>query len=71
MKLTKYDEKTDTLYINSEAIILQNASIADCMCHAMRKSYRERISESKYCNDILEELEKHPGCNIAEFTNYV
>lgn len=61
MKLTRFDEKSNTLYINSDAITKEYSA------EYMRKPYAERIAESPYGDRINEELAKHEGCNISEF----
>ncbi|MBR5583121.1 MAG: hypothetical protein IKW21_01185 [Lachnospiraceae bacterium] len=61
MKLTRFDEKSNTLYINSDAITKEFTT------EYMGKPYAERIAESPYRDRINEELAKHEGCKIGEF----
>lgn len=77
MRFTKYDEKTNTLYINSMAIMPNTRGLSFKEHHAAMKkafsmSYTERI-DAYAGNDakieILSELEKHAGCKISEYVN--
>lgn len=72
MKLTTFDEKKNTLYINSDAILPDTTGM-NFLEHCKKydewfaKSYKERIELSPYKELIEEELAKHPDCKISEF----
>ena len=73
MQLTQYDERTNTLYILTDAIMcnLDGLTIKE-RAAAIRKhfalSYEERIEQSKYKNQIKAEIAKHPNCKLSEFS---
>lgn len=73
MKLTEYDERTNTLYILTDAIMCDTKGLTfKEHCAAMNKhfklSYEERIEQSKYKDQIKAEIAKHPNCKISEYS---
>ncbi len=69
-----YDEKTNTLYINSDIIMCDTEGMtfkerSKAMMAHFKLSMEERINLSKYKLQILDEIAKHPGCKLSEFTN--
>ena len=76
MKITMWDEKNNTLYIAS-SVILPNTKGMTLKQHrdeyhkAFEMSYKERIIQ--FANEeqqkiIYEEMGKHEGCKISEFS---
>lgn len=66
MKVCYFDERDNTLYINTK-VILPSGLTSRQIGEYMRKSYEERINESSNKEFILSEMDKHPGCNLSEF----
>lgn len=77
MVLTRYDEKTKTLFINSEVILPNTDGMKfkeqfRLKMEAFKKSYTERLSDyatEEQRKKIYEEINEHPGCGISEFTD--
>ena len=77
MKYTKFDEKRNTLYINSFAILpnvrgLGYKEHGEALGKAFTMSYIERIeayASEEAKAEILAEMKKHEGCKISEFCN--
>ena len=75
MVLTRYDEKTNTLLINSGVISpnTKGMKLKDQFTlkkEAFNKSYTERLSDyatEEQRKKIYEEMDRHPGCSISEF----
>ena len=71
MKITEFDQKTNTLYIYTPAIMPKSKGWKE-MKAAFAMSYEERIE--KFASDkdkaeIKAALEEHKGCMISEFIN--
>ena len=68
MKLSNYNQKRNTLYILTEAILPKNLHGKELRDY-MSKPYSERIAESPYREQIEDEIKKYPNCIISEYTN--
>lgn len=77
MRVTFYDKKTDTVYINSD-LILPNTKGLPFKEHskktmaAFKLSYQERIKQftpEQYKKEINEAITSHEGCKISEFSD--
>lgn len=66
MKITMWNEKENTLYIRTEAIMKAGLGFSEGLAY-MKKPYEERIADSPYREEIRSELSKHPGCTVSEF----
>lgn len=69
-----YDEKTNTLYINSDIIMCDTKGMTfkeryKAMMAHFKLSMEERINLSKYKFQILDEIAKHKDCKLSEFSN--
>lgn len=74
MQKFDYDEKTNTLYINTDIIMCDTKGMTFReRCKAMtahfKLSMEERINLSKYKFEILDEIAKHKDCKLSEFSN--
>ena len=74
MQLTWYDKKRNTLYINTDAIMCDTTGMsfrerAKAMDEHFKLSYEERIEQSKYRDDIKQEIAMHPDCKLSEFSS--
>ena len=73
MQKFMYDAKRNTLYINTDLIMCDlNGLTVKEKSIAIRKhfalSIEERIKQSKYKNEILNEIAKYKDCEISEFS---
>ncbi len=73
MKIVDFDEKENTAYILTEAIMCDTRDMtyrerSIAMGKHFALSYDERIELSPYKEQIKAELAKHPNCKISEYT---
>ena len=73
MKLVEYNERTNTLYILTDAIMCDISGMTvkervAAMTKHFALSYEERIEQSKYKDQIKAEIAKHPNCKISEYS---
>mgnify|MGYP007096227774 CR=1 FL=1 len=70
MKITMWNEKENTLYIRTEAIMKAGLGFREGLAY-MKKPYEERqkIFEEnpEAFRAAMAELSKHPGCTVSEF----
>lgn len=77
MKLTWFDSKSETLYINSKAILPDTKGLPfkeHCrrVNDAFKMTYPDRIeayATEDQKKEILAAMEEHPGCKISEYMN--
>lgn len=73
MKIVDFDEKENTAYILTEAIMCNLNGLTykerkEKMQKHFELSYEERIELSPYKEEIKAELKKYPNCKISEYT---
>lgn len=73
MEITEFEEKENTLYILTEAIMCDLTGMTykerrKAMEKHFSLSYEERIELSPYKEQIKAEIAKHPNCKVSEFS---
>lgn len=72
MNVTIFNEKENTLYILTDAIMCDTKGMTKQEARKARNehfklSYEWRIELSKYKEQIKAEIAKHPNCEISEY----